>query len=1389
MYISLPPSLDQPLDDLAQIQADSAPPNPLQPVTLPVVPPALPTDEQQAFLIQELGRLNARIDDLLLEQPNLETVFQQQLAAVFPDLRRPINPNQIFYNRYREDDHGQKQLLSSEPLGSLLNLLRATGNNTYLTQESGAFYRASGTLDEGQRLYQASPTATIGSMLQVVFLVKLNEFWIYQGDAQLNTENQLVDLRRQVLAHQLALRTVDGTLLAAARTLADNVLKYPTAAARKKAFPAGLRPGVYSLMLENGTSFAAAFILSATDATPPAGSVMLFTPGEGFEAFKDLAHLNQTVEARLHKGESAGQLLAASLLSANQAERSDLPALSANPAMIDADVIAAGVRSLRIKQHTQVLALLRKDTLPVTGELDLAADLTSQVDVSVGLAARNLSLVVPSEPDWLKAASPTDQQEYKQLETALIDSYEALLPLLEEISTLGTFAEQETRKALNTLKPEYAQMELAPYKSLVRLRVSNSMALRVTGYRDSASGTVYISEDPKIDIPEFLPSLQLTPGSWNTQVVVDLRTLGSYAQRNVEPWSPHEIHRITTARANLIDTSGKKVGALNTADLTALAEHADVGAKYEDYLRSAFSQSGKGRTFATTWQRANLVRMRKDALESRLNPAVDDLFIFKTPGSGHDWIKAVIEHPKPATRPLVGGLAIDVNNLVMGSSRQQGQGGHLINGVLVIQRRSIRSRGVCVLYTPDAPDDAPFRELVKGLADLNTLKAKPEWRAYFTERIATNDAEELTRIFTHTSRADGYTATPITGDLQEYLYSAQLEFQIRHADYRSRSNAQIARESAVNAFLFAAEVADFLLDLVMGKALKRLLLRLITRGLRKARRLGQGIPGLIRKIDQRGKPYIAVSSTSIRPLTQGWVNVAEYRLPKQIDALFDVDDFAQRNQYTLSRRWGAASFTDNQNNLFIAMQGDDGRYHLHASYVADGAVFVKAAKRGKADFMVVPGDAKSWKPRFERTAVGGGPVLGVLRGRTAEQQVDDDLIAAFRRMTGVKGEETVPLMTPQQKRQLLDNALRRLNVDESTFRNLVWGQRGGTSDAQLRNALLTLHFEAEIYTEMNTSLAALRELISLSPLEQERLAIKIKRLAGKNDDFSKHVFYSIFVIDPDTDAIFVGYAFTRKQAKALEKFDEKFKISTWNQYTLEAFLKEGRRMQNLQETAAKYNMKTQQALDKFFEDPGLQKTYVDFKIKKKREQLTQLGIESFSESFKSSGIPYIALSRGKDNSPDLGVKAIDSLSVTDFEKSIPRYSTPLELTSTRVQTHRVERLPGSSETPSLPTPAPPSDPVVNIVRMDELAETQLPLLPDNARAKVDGIIQDIQAGRVSRKKIGNYTYTDLPQLDAGTGRGRWRMAFEKTAKEDGKDVFVFKGIIDYHGSKQKVWGL
>ncbi|KTC43436.1 hypothetical protein AO262_29010 [Pseudomonas fluorescens ABAC62] len=308
-------------------------------------------------------------------------------------------------------------------------------------------------------------------------------------------------------------------------------------------------------------------------------------------------------------------------------------------------------------------------------------------------------------------------------------------------------------------------------------------------------------------------------------------------------------------------------------------------------------------------------------------------------------------------------------------------------------------------------------------------------------------------------------------------------------------------------------------------------------------------------------------------------------------------------------------------------------------------------------------------------------------------------------------------------------------------------------------------------------------------MEKQQLHLKIKRIIGKNDDFSKSVQASIKISDPETGADLVGYAITDRQLRSLDRFDEKYKLSTWSIDSLNDFLNEKGRRDLLTKIASDNQITREAALRELLSSPEVYEELRTFKTEKFIEKLRKLGVDSYSEDFKKSGIPYIALTRGNANGVDTGINMVDSLAVADFEKNISQFSSPLTFIEPRVQTHKVEKPPLAPNRPAAPSQTATRRPATIIVRRDELAETQIPLLPDNARAKIEEIIQDIQAGRVARKKIGKYTYVDLPQVEAGAGRGRWRVAFEQTAKEDGNDVFVLRGVIDYHGSKPIAWGM
>ena len=337
---------------------------------------------------------------------------------------------------------------------------------------------------------------------------------------------------------------------------------------------------------------------------------------------------------------------------------------------------------------------------------------------------------------------------------------------------------------------------------------------------------------------------------------------------------------------------------------------------------------------------------------------------------------------------------------------------------------------------------------------------------------------------------------------------------------------------------------------------------------------------------------------------------------------------------------------------------------------------------------------------------------------------------------------------------------------------------------RLRSSLLNLRLELATVEHIHLSTQHFAQ--PLSARDKEELFKKVKRLIGKNENLDKQIRTSIAVADPDTGAQFVGYAITHKHQHAMDKFAAKYELYTWRDAALKVFANKPEHLVRINQLASDLGITRQEAIRRFLLLPETKSTLDAFMKDTFKAKLAKLQVTSFSEDFKKSGIPYIALSRGQHGA-DTGVAMVDSRDVTAFEKALPKFATPLEFEVPRVQTHRVER-PGPA-LPVGPEVVPTRDPHINIVKLDELAQTQKKLLPAPATAKLGEITQDIQAGRLSRKRIGNFTYVDLPQVQPGTGRGLWRVAIEQNGKEGGKDVYIIRGIFDYHASKHVAWGV
>jgi hypothetical protein len=307
--------------------------------------------------------------------------------------------------------------------------------------------------------------------------------------------------------------------------------------------------------------------------------------------------------------------------------------------------------------------------------------------------------------------------------------------------------------------------------------------------------------------------------------------------------------------------------------------------------------------------------MQSDAEEASLNPAASATFTWPSKNDpygkkrGLQWIDAMLKPHDPNTLPTVDGHPIEASYLTMGAANAKGGGGQVIHGVVAISEKNRSPTAPVVLYTPDAPDGVPYRELEHATTDIDQLLTKPEWKTYFSARMATNDKNEIARIV---SRRNGSSGTsilkPIDGDLQNAMFKEYSGFLISHADYRSTSNAEVNRQSTFNKVMFGIDVGDAMLDLIPFKKGFSLIRKVGVSGLKNLAARGKLTPGLIPKISRTGA---TTSSFLTSPATHN-----RYAVPaSRIDGLTP-------NAHGIYRSRDGKSYIRSEDNAVFQIRND-----------------------------------------------------------------------------------------------------------------------------------------------------------------------------------------------------------------------------------------------------------------------------------------------------------------------------------------------------------------------------------------------------------------------------------------------------------------------------------
>lgn len=865
---------------------------PLRPDTLPVVPSAgIAVGDQQQNLIRQIGKLNSLTGKLLVGAPGFDGFFQQQLRKLFPSFTGLVSPLQIHFTRSRLDEQGVRQPFASQTLESLLDALWG-GEDSH---QDGAFYVEPDTLDEDYKLQQVGTPGSLIAALKQAFPVRVCEFWnTFQKGQGLRVE-LLTRLRKQMLATESALRTVDGTLTSVSRDLINNVLKYPTLIARELGFPFAQRPQVYSLALTGGERFATAFILSPDSVSPPTGPLVLWTAAQGFEEFSGLGALNAELARRLDEGAAEGLMLAGSLPVEVRDKHTGLwmGRFALIPSTIAGDFVADGVQALLATQQQALRLAHGGDNRLRPGVVDKTIDLAPQLDMAAAFVTRNRLLEALMVPAWQKVLSAQDRQHLQGLALVAQEKNQALSALLGHIPSLLNYARQRLRARLQGFLesrglPGAAVEQIDPDKVIV----TRSEAVRVN----------------------YVPAPGLT--SPHESVTVEHMSLTELTLKNLKPWegslawtSRVSIGAVLTYAdgRRVFDARGEAL-KLSRETIEQWVADIDAGHRYrEDILKATFAPpatSTQAEQLALAWMTAQAATLEYAAHSARLNSAAYSVPLADDPAKkrAERWVAAILASWAPQARSRVEGRVVEASFLMLGAlglDPEQG-GSQWVQGLIVISTAEDAER---VLYAPNAPDGLELREL-RDEAELIAVLGKPQWRAYLMERLCVRSLQVTENLASSGLKYQRFGESlssfvrgspkpqerlpplimrlvPCEASLLQGMYYLQILRLMEFAQRGSVTNAQVSLQSTFNKVMFGIEVTGALLDMLPWgvhwvSSRLRHWYRLARTAVQAFRARGQAIPGLILH-EGAGRRWLSMQSVTEGAETLGVKPLAVHR--------------------------------------------------------------------------------------------------------------------------------------------------------------------------------------------------------------------------------------------------------------------------------------------------------------------------------------------------------------------------------------------------------------------------------------------------------------------------------------------------------------------------------
>lgn len=729
--------------------------------------------------LQRLKSLDARFQALLHPLPSLLQALDQCLSALVPD---GITARDLMIDARGLLDRIGERLRGAGPFALPPHSRLSFGTQVLETIDHSLLVQ---TLE------------TFCQQLRAHHHARLANYWTQRDSQGLTRRQRLIELRREQLLAEIDLRLADRTLDDAQAYQLRISLELPQPWQRQH-LPAERRPQLYRPLLGIDTPnwrshLPGSLVIVARgpqgrllDHHEDVGPAVLCSLSHGIEAFASLADLHIELCERLDDPlQSESMLRLYSRPDAQQrarmAERLRYDWFTENLLQEQIDRVieaqAARMADAWLKAWNQGI---QRHLDAFDAVLGKSMDLMAELGSSNAIATRYALLLEKHLPAWLRNSSQQSLAHIVQTLQELVQTIEQAaapgiltLQQFSERTTLLTWTRQRLREHIR----HAPGLELDPAK----VQVSVTLARQIGPLVNPLMPSSYI---PVASRPQVGDTVELV----NHTYALDELALLNIGWFDVDYWLTARVHHL----------DNRDVDGLTPKRVRRIIRELDAGSGYNRYLRAQLLDSPAGKWRQDAHGRINCARMRAEAVKARYAGH----FLPDPLEQGYRWVKTILRYPNSNWRATVEEHRISVRQLVIQ--------GHTLQGVLLLTAE-VPSIASFVVYTPDAPDQRPWREYRDTRQMLRSLRNSTALRRYVTQRLPLADARSIDRLLLKGRLGPHVSRPTIEGDLFKACYRAEVQALMSRADASSRSSLELLGETALSGLWLLLDLVSLVL--------------------------------------------------------------------------------------------------------------------------------------------------------------------------------------------------------------------------------------------------------------------------------------------------------------------------------------------------------------------------------------------------------------------------------------------------------------------------------------------------------------------------------------------------------------------------------------------------